>query len=177
MPYLFPEGHSAEWMVERLKNAKWRGEIIGPHGSGKSSLLAAILPIIEREGRSPLLIELHDSQRSLPLNLARDPRLTPHCIVVVDGYEQLSRWNRGRFLHHCQKHEIGILVTAHQSVGMPLVFHAQPNQTLAEQIVAQLLGDRKSFLSREAIHECFARHHGDLREMLFNLYDLYEKRL
>jgi hypothetical protein len=173
MPYLFAPGLSAEWIVDRLDKNRWLGEIIGPHGSGKSSLLAAIRPAIEQTGRPTVLIELHDGQRRLPVDPAADDRFASPAVVLVDGYEQLNRWNRSRLKRGCQRRGLGLLVTAHQSVGLPLLFHTEPTVAMAEAIVAQLLEGRNP-LDASSIRESYNRHHGDLREMLFDLYDLYE---
>jgi len=175
MPHLFPSGLSAQCLVDRLHDADWWGEIIGPHGSGKSSLLAAIIPAIERAGRATLLVELHDGQRRLPIDLSNDGRLSPPAVVIVDGYEQLNRWNRSRLKRCCRNRKLGLLVTAHQSVGLPFLFQTEPSVALAEEIVAQLLRDRDP-LDASAIQQSYARHHGDFREMLFDLYDLCEPR-
>ena len=55
----------------------WWGEILGPHGAGKSALLATLIPAVERAGRRPVLVELHDGQRRLPLDLSCGRRLSP----------------------------------------------------------------------------------------------------
>jgi hypothetical protein len=89
--FLFPPHQNAETLVELLKRNHWRGEIIGPHGSGKSSLLASLIPVIERAGQPVVLVELHDGQRQLPIRLDADARLQSHAVLIVDGYEQLSR--------------------------------------------------------------------------------------
>ncbi len=176
MPYLFPPGQSAAALVDGLRRAGWWGEILGPHGSGKSALVAAVLAAIEQTGRPTLLVELHDAQRRLPLDLARDRRLAPPTVVVVDGYEQLSWWSRGRLKRCCRRRGLGLLVTAHQSVGLPQVAQTAPSLALAEQIVAQLTADRAAPLDPVLIHRCYARHNGNLREMLFDLYDLSQQR-
>jgi len=176
LPYLFAPGQNAKLLVGHLQENHWWGEIIGPHGSGKSSLLSAIIPAIEQTGKTTLLIELHDGQRQLPLDLANDCRLVPPVVVIVDGYEQLSRWNRGRLKRCCRSRGLGLLVTAHRSVGLPQIFQTMPSVNLAEQIVEQLLGNRESPIDTDSIRQCYARHSGNLREMLFDLYDLYQQR-
>ena len=44
IPFRFPPGTSADGLVEQLRRQQWRGAIVGPHGSGKSSLVAALVP-------------------------------------------------------------------------------------------------------------------------------------
>jgi hypothetical protein len=176
MPYLFLPGQSVERFVASLRSADWWGEIIGPHGSGKSALLAAVIPAVEQAGRPTLLVELHDDQRRSPLDLSRDRRLTPPTLVIVDGYEQLSHWSRTRLKRCCRRRGLGLLVTAHQSVGLPLAAQTAPSLDLAERIVGQLTGDRTAPLDPASVDQCYARHSGNLREMLFDLYDVYQQR-
>jgi hypothetical protein len=177
MPFLFAPGQSVQLLIDRFRQADWWGEIIGPHGSGKSSLLAAITPEIEGTGRATLLVELHDGQRRLPTDLWRNPRLAAPMVLIVDGYEQLSRWNCIRLKRFCRVRRLGLLVTAHQSVGMPTLFQTSSSLALAEQIVGQLLASHDLALEPAAIRECYARQNGNLREMLFDLYDRYQQSL
>jgi len=176
IPYLFPAGQTAESLVAQLRDAGWRGQIVGAHGSGKSALLAALIPAIEQAGRSTLLIELHDAQRRLPIDLGRDPRLAPPLVVIVDGYEQLSRWSRFQLNRCCRKRGLGLLATSHCPVGLPDLARTLASPGLAEQIVGELLRGRQWPLNAAELRECYRRHGGDLRELLFELYDLYEQR-
>jgi hypothetical protein len=200
MPFVFASGQSAETLVARLRDAGWWGEILGPHGTGKSVLLATLMPAIERAGRRPVLIELHDGQRRLPSVLRRAdiPVCHPVCpgsespedrqeclsscgaepptLLIVDGCEQLTRWNRWRMKRLCRRRGWGLLVTAHASVGLPELCRTAATPELAETIIERLMAGRTRPFSAAEVTDCFARHRGNLREMLFELYDLYEQR-
>jgi hypothetical protein len=162
-------------LVRRLQHNGWWGEIVGGHGSGKSALLATLILQIERAGRHATLVELHDGQRRLPLDLNRDSRLRPPLVLIVDGYEQLSRWRRFRLKRHCRRRDWGLLVTAHVSVGLPELFRTAPSPELAERIVGQLMAGRSPPCTASELAACFTCRHGNLRETLFDLYDLYEQ--
>lgn len=176
LQFIFPPDQNAEVLVERLRQANWRGEIVGPHGSGKSTLLATLVPIIERGGHRTVLVELHDGQRWLPRGLKNDARLHAPAVLIIDGYEQLNRWSRLLLNRLCRQRKIGLLITTHESVGLPELCRTAATSELANRIVAELIGDREYRIPTEEIAQCLARHHGDLREMLFDLYDLYEQR-
>ncbi len=176
IPFIFPPGQNAETLVERLRQAGWRGEIVGPHGSGKSTLLAALTAAIKRAGRRTVLIALHDGQRRLPLDLQGDPRLDPSTVLIVDGYEQLGCWSRLMLKRFCRRRGVGLLATAHDSVGLSTLCRTVATPELAQRIVGELMGGREPPFTPEEVSDCLSLHGGDLREMLFNLYDLYEKR-
>jgi DNA replication protein DnaC len=176
MPFLFPPQDNAETLVDRLRQQGWWAEIIGPHGSGKSALLATLMRAMERAGQPAVLVELHDGQRRLPLDLRNDRRLHPPAVVVVDGYEQLSHWSRLVLKRFCRRHKLGLLVTAHEPVGFVELYRTVSTVGLAERIVGELLGGRESPCTSGELAACHARHKGDLRETLFELYDLYEER-
>lgn len=174
--FVFPPDQNAETLADRLQRNDWWGEIIGPHGSGKSTLLATLIPVIRRAGPKTILVALHDRQRRLPINLGRDARLEPPAIVVVDGYEQLSRWSRWKLKRFCRRRGVGLLASAHHSVGLPMLHQTAATPDLASQVVDGLLDGRQPPFTPDEVSLCLSRRGGDLREALFDLYDLYEQR-
>ena len=176
IPYRFPSGQSASQLVDRLRRNGWWGQIVGPHGSGKSALLAALTPQIERAGRRTLLVELHDGQRRLPLDLKRAPQLDCSTVLFVDGYEQLGLWQRLKLKRFCRRAGVGLVLTAHAPVGLPKLCRTSVDLELARQIVEQLQHHHPSHVTAADVAERFAQHGGNLRELLFELYDLYEQR-
>jgi hypothetical protein len=176
IPFLFAPGLNAETLLDRLRQADWWGEIVGAHGSGKSTLLATLIPAIERAGLRVVLVELHDGQRRLPIDLQSDCRLHPPAILIVDGYEQLSRWRRLLLKRSCRRRGLGLLVTAHDSVGLPTLYQTIATLGLAEEIVGQLMGGRQRPFTSAEVSTRLSQRRGDLRETLFDLYDLYEQR-
>jgi hypothetical protein len=182
IPFLFPLGEDTETLLERLRTNGWRGEIVGPHGSGKSALLATLIPALERAGHRVTLIELHDGQRRLPAQSAAQllgrqessPTASPG-ILVVDGYEQLPRWRRWLLRRRCRRCGWGLIVTSHASVGLPPLWQTSVTPELAQRIVDGLTPSELPLLTPSDLSECLARHHGDMRETLFSLYDCYEE--
>jgi hypothetical protein len=176
IPFLFAAGHDAETLIERLRQNGWWGEIVGPHGSGKSALLATLIPLIELAERHAVLVELHDGQRRVPLNLDRECRTCVSTVVIVDGYEQLSRWNRWLLKRLCRRRGWGLLVTSHVSVGLPCLYQTATSTELAEKIVTKLLAGQIAPWPSSELAECLLRYDGNLRETLFHLYDLHEEK-
>ncbi len=177
LPFHFPPGESVAAILQRFQSFGWRGQIVGPHGSGKSTLLASLLPVIERAGSPVRAIALHDGQRRLPQAFLRNPNLASGTVLVIDGYEQLSYWSRLRLRRLCRRRGLGLLVTAHSDVGLPSVFETAVDVTLAQHLVAQLLNPKDtSLFGPQEIAAKFTSHEGNIREVLFDLYDLYQQR-
>lgn len=175
IPYFFPPGEDAQALVARLREQDWRGEIIGPHGSGKSTLLAALLPALAAAGRQPILCTLRDGQRSLGEFRAALAAAGPASIVVIDGFEQLSSWNKWSIRWFCRRRQAGLLVTAHTSAGLPTLATTEIDQRTAREVLGHLLPAGQS-IDEADLRQALAQHGGNLREALFELYDLYELR-
>jgi hypothetical protein len=177
VPFFFPDTLSPAALVRRLREAGWRGQVIGPHGSGKSTLLAGLRPHLEAAGRELLPVVRHGGERSLPAGFwERLASLGPTGLVVVDGYEQLGAWSRWRLWRACRRRGLGLLVTAHAGVGLPLIHRTAVTPELALRVVGHLtVGSARLVGDGEVLARLAARG-GNLREALFELYDLHERR-
>jgi hypothetical protein len=179
IPFLFDADLSAESLVARLRDAGWRGEVIGPHGAGKSSLVQTLLPALQVAGRKPELIQLHAGARRLPASWRELAALPAGAVIVVDGYEQLSRWTRFRLARLCAKSGYGLVVTSHTPMGLPTLYEFGVRRAAAHAVVEWLLRDRRvsaNPITASDIDEAFDACGGNIRETLFRLYDVYERR-
>ena len=174
IPFLFPPGQSAQSVAADLEAAQWWGEIVGPHGSGKSTLVAALIPELERRGRRIVqLVFRNDDPGSWPLVTDTWRRDTQ---VVVDGYEQLSWWRQRKLKNACRRAGAGLLITTHQSCGLSTILRTEPSLELAEQIVRKLLPAEDPAITADDVRDLCRQHRTNLREVLFGLYDLYQQR-
>ena len=176
IPYIFPPGCSAESLFETFERLQRMGAVVGPHGVGKSALITALADWMEQHEIPCLRLELHDGQRTLSQETWALLEDRSEIVITVDGYEQLSTWTRYQLRRLSRKRRLGLIGTAHSDVELPLLYAPEPNEDLAWKIVQLLLERGEPLISREDVHESFARHQGNLREMLFDLYDLYELR-
>ncbi|HVX63903.1 MAG TPA: hypothetical protein VHC19_24990 [Pirellulales bacterium] len=174
--FRFAEGESARRLVARLQANGWRGQIVGAHGTGKSTLLASLRPALEAAGRSVVSFSLHDGQRRLPANPRLLRSLREQDMLVIDGYEQLGAMARFSLRLICRKSRCGLLVTAHADVGLPALYATQVDLSTAQSIAADLLSGAESTISQADVEQALTQHSGNLREALFYLYDLYELR-
>jgi energy-coupling factor transporter ATP-binding protein EcfA2 len=173
--YRFAPGDDAAGVVARLAAAGWRGAIIGPHGSGKTTLLAALEPALIAAGRRPARITLHDGQRRLGRDLS-SLHLAADTVLVIDGYEQLGWAARRGVGWLCWRRGCGLLVTAHGPVGLPVVRLSAVDEALARDLAAQLQRGWPTLVDADDATAALRAQRGNLREALFALYDLYERR-
>jgi hypothetical protein len=178
MDFVYPAGDTAQLVLGKFRAAGRHGQILGPHGSGKSTLLADLCRRLRGEGETPVQFELRDGQSRLPAGWRQAAEQARATLLAIDGYEQLGRLARCSLRRACRRSGRGLLVTAHRNVGLPTIFETRCDLALAKRLVADLsasagLGAERR-LPESLIEACFDRHKPDLREMLFELYDLYE---
>ena len=99
-----------------------------------------------------------------------------HRILVIDGFEQLSRWRRFWIKRQCRRLGSGLLVTAHEPVGLPELYRTHVAQDAARRVVDHLTRACSRTVRDEDIYHRLAAQQGTLREVLFDLYDLHELR-
>jgi hypothetical protein len=174
IPYQFPPGDSMDALLSRLEASGWWGQIIGPHGTGKSTLVAALLPALQQRGREPSLVRLHERHRRLPPAVWAAP--PANGVLVLDGFEQLPLWVRWRLQRHCRRSGWGLLVTAHRPLGLPDLHCTEVKPDVARSILAHLLGGQQGLVDESDLFACLAARGGNLREALFDLYDSHERR-
>jgi DNA replication protein DnaC len=176
MPFLFPPAMDVERLISQLRETQWRGAIVGPHGSGKSTLVETLRPELLRAGRRIIHAALHDGQRGLPGDLLGPRPWDSATILILDGYEQLSVWNRRRLERHVDRSGCGLLVTSHRPTRLPELYRTAVDSKLLERIVERLVAGGRSLISADDIRRESSLHGQNAREALFALYDLQESR-
>jgi len=187
--YIFPPGDSLDALLQRLRDHRWRGQIVGPHGTGKSTLLHGLLPRLRALGWTIVLGSFQGGDQHWKILTAKDEAavspgtrrerksaLKQAKIVIIDGFEQLSPMARSHWKWYCRWTRRGLIVTAHRSVGLPEAARTALTPPQAIEIVNRLAGETARGFSESEIIEAFKAHRGNMRETLFTLYDAYESR-
>jgi hypothetical protein len=76
----------------------------------------------------------------------------------------------------CRRRGLGLLVTSHALVSLPLLLATATSVELAETLAERLLGDEWDATYRERLRRSYRARAGDVREVFFDMYDLYESR-
>ena len=156
-------------LLARLESAGWRGAIVGPHGSGKTTLIEDLVARLEVRGWVARWVRLSSEERRVPRGSLVD--LGARDIVLVDGAEQLNgvRW---RLLRWRARRAAGLIITTHHDGRLPTLLRCATSPGLLCELVA-VLGVDLAPAEAEALH---ARHCGNLREALRELYDAHAAR-
>ncbi len=181
VPFLFPPEQAGakqdlDALADRLSSLGSRSQIVGPHGSGKSTLVRQLMDQLAQRGLPSYLVSLHDGERRMPAGWAKAAQQMAARLVIVDGYEQLGAWSRWMLKFRCRIRGWQLLVTAHQDVGLPTLFRTATDLATARSIVAHLLAPSDKNIDETTIADSFAAARGSVRDMLFALYDRYEQR-
>jgi hypothetical protein len=174
MPFLFLDGDSAEAIVKRLKAYRWRGQIIGDHGSGKSTLVAMLVSLMEAAGHQAVVFKIGPGERRLPAMAGA--ALSPATQWIIDGYEQLAWWSRLKARWLTWKAGAGLLVTAHRDVGLPTVYRTRSSEEIAAAVAEELAAAQGLRIPRSDVAEAYNRAGGNVRETLFKLFDVCQAR-
>jgi hypothetical protein len=176
--YFFVDGESVESLVKRLCDQQWNGQIVGPHGSGKSTLLAALAPAVDAAGRKVVRkrVQAPKGYPGFGVQELEADLLQPGTQVIVDGFGELAWLARKKVKDACRRAGAGLLVTAHRDVGLPTLYSTQPSLELARAVVARLAPEGDATVTDDDVALAFTEAKGNVREMLFALFDVYRAR-
>lgn len=154
-------GTSWEDLLSRLATRRYRGAIVGPEGSGKTTLL---------EDLAPRLALLGFRVRWAERGFRRTP-LTPQDAVLFDSADRLSPlgWLRFRL---GVRNAGGLIVTSHRDGLLPTLVRCETSPSLLAGIVRTLAGE-EAVAGLPPAEVLFARHGGNLRTALRELYDVF----
>ena len=174
--YRFAEAWSGPHLIEKLRQQDWRGEIVGPHGSGKSTLVQTLIPLLTKAGREVRLFVLQAGESRLPIAGLDLKSWGPSTQLIVDGYEQLGAWTRTLIHRICKAQGCGLLLTSHTPTGWPLLLTTSPNLEMIQAIVREIQPGDAPRIRDHDVQLSFQKHAGNIREVFFELHDLYEQR-
>jgi hypothetical protein len=165
------DARGAVSLLPRLEALRYRAAIVGPHGSGKTTLLEDLEDVLARRGFRIMHVRLDADDPRLPREWRSSARLLDAGdIVCLDGAEQLGpiAWLRFRWR---ARHASGLIVTTHKHGRLATLIECTTSVGLLHRIIERLAPDAPATAPSAA--ELFARHRGNLRDALRELYDVY----
>jgi len=193
LPFLFADPNAEKELLVKLDRHDWIGQIVGAHGSGKTTLTHHLST--QARGRFPSSVQV--TIRGPSKIQRRVAGCGSPCLFVVDGVERLSRVDRWLFLagfsfqalqRRREGEKDGLLVTGHRPLPrLPVVFETSFDEVLLNRLTGGILstpihndipdGDDDVFLGQQwkEISGALLQRHGDnCREIFMEMYDLYE---
>ena len=175
--------------AQRWQDAGRIGQIVGPHGAGKTTLTYALERFLEpQSGQDPSILRCRrltfrpadrwatvdvlavDTGPELPRNNAL------HQTWVVDGIESLSPLNRLALVNFCRHRRIGLILTTHRVIPKVRVLERLIPTVRRLRQISDALTDSvaASPVEELLLRQVFEETEGNLRECLMRLYDWWE---
>ena len=146
-----------------------------PHGHGKTTILLALVGQLESRGVPVAVVRLRTMQDGW-WSLATVLRAVPGTLVCIDGWERVGRLFAVAIRAAARCRRVRLLVTAHRATGLPVVLRCATSPRLLAAVVERL-PDHGGRITSADIADAYARHGGNLRESLYDLYDRFERRI
>ena len=168
-----PRDETLKQLLDRLHRIGYRAAIVGPHGTGKTTLLEDIEPELRVLGFRTKLLHFYDKKRRFRRGEMKRffAELTRQEFILLDGAEQMSalqwQWFKVR-----SKKAGGLLITAHKKGMLPTLTECATSPELLEEIISELLIGETALRSGRS-RELFKAHQGNIRSVLREMYDVY----
>lgn len=146
--------------------------LLGPKGTGKTTLLEDLDPHLQQRGREThwIRLTLESTQADRAAAIAEIHSLGPQHACLFDGAEVLSFWQWRRACRTARSNGFTLIATLHRKRSVPILRHTQADWPLMEQFVRQLAGKHYSDQLLEHAQQAFQANHGNMREVFRACY-------
>jgi hypothetical protein len=160
-------------LCRRLEALGGRAAIVGPEGSGKTTLIEELASIVT--GDALLVTVSGVSARPWQPVRARLPKpVTANHVVLIDGADRLGAvgWRR---LMWATRRARAVVATLHRPGRLPTLIECETDRDLLRELVEELAPADAPVLA-PGLDELFERHEGNIRSCFRELYDVYAGR-
>jgi energy-coupling factor transporter ATP-binding protein EcfA2 len=150
-----------ERLLQRLAQFNYRAAIVGPEGSGKTTLLEDLAISL----RNRFVLKWFTLSVNQELEI---PDIRRDHLILLDGFDLLPLWKRKWLLWKARSCR-GLIVTAHSPTILPTLVECSTTPELLYRISQRLVSNPEQQLN----NELFQKHHGNIRDVFRELYDIW----
>lgn len=171
-----PSPIAIDQIVKKLSLNGNIGEIAGPHGSGKTTLMLHLSKRLSANAGKIKHVFVNDTNPMTAdgrKQLLED--LKPSQIVLIDGADHLGKITWQRLKRRILKAQAGLIITTHKTGMLETIVECSTTPQLLADIANELLRNPKPVCSN-LIKEIYARHNGNIRNCLWQMYDIWAEK-
>ena len=152
------------------------GQIVGPHGCGKTTLthgLESLLGVSGQPFTTIRRITVRSKNDLTTSHCDQDSAISHGELLIVDGFKRLPWLHRRMLIANAKRSKTGLLITTHQRVrGIEVLAELTPSLESLIHVVRHLKPDPMP--DPTLIEDVFKRTNGNIRESLMAMYDWFE---
>ncbi len=175
LSFIFPDPDQPERLLTEFERQGFQGQIVGPHGCGKTTLTESLEPYLESRFPTIKRITIRtDGEVSGRIRENGIKNLHPSTLFVIDGIENMSWLQRRIFIKSIKRMAGGLLLTTHRAIrGVPVVYQIAPSFQIFSRIVSLLSPDQP--IDQQLLKQVFTQNNDSIRESLMSLYTIWEE--
>jgi hypothetical protein len=161
-------------IMRQLEAQRYVGAVVGPHGTGKTTLFLELRDRLTADGWRVAHLRLNvDAMRgALHGALAQMHAADSRTIVMLDGADLLGTLGWWRVKHRWRRSGAGgLLITSHRTGLLPTLVRTAPTLPLMHELVDELVGPAAGESLRPRVATLYEQHQGNMRDVLRSLYD------
>ena len=159
-------------ILDKLKIQNYCGAILGPHGSGKSTLMEDIQHGLEGEGKKTQWIRIHkESEKSVKrAAIKKILACDVNTINFLDGAESLGVINWITLAYKIKKKRRTLIATTHYPCPLPRIFKTYTSQAQALELTQKLAAEYWNPTLEAVAKNAYTKNKGDVREVFRACY-------
>lgn len=154
----------------KLTRLNYRAAIIGPYGSGKTTLLEQLGNKLQQQGYRTLNVFVNQESPHLSFAQCKEILISSRkdSFLFFDGADLLPFW-QWILVNLLSRRVKGLVIAGHQRLGSPVLIECQTTPAVLDDLLNELIGPMEEKM-RQAGHDLFRQHDGNIREVLRGLY-------